>query len=31
MNIFRIYSFNWWMLHIAAIAFFLWLGYSTRF
>jgi hypothetical protein len=31
MGIFRIFSVNWWILHIAAIVFFLWLGFSTHF
>ncbi len=31
MNKFRMFSVNWWILHIAAVAFFMWLGYATHF
>jgi hypothetical protein len=31
MNRFKLFSVNWWLLHIAAIIFFLMLGHLVRF
>jgi hypothetical protein len=31
MNKFKWFTLNWWMLHIAAILFFFWLGHAIRF
>ncbi len=31
MNRFRLLTRNWWILHIAAVFFFLWLGHAIRF
>jgi len=31
MNAFRAFSLGWWILHVIAVAFFLWLGHATTF
>ncbi len=31
MKRFRLFSVNWWILHLLAIAFFLYLGHTVRF
>ena len=31
MNQFRLLMRNWWILHIAAVLFFFWLGHAIRF
>lgn len=31
MNQFRWFTRNWWILHIAAVTFFFWLGHAIRF
>jgi hypothetical protein len=31
MNKIKLLTLNWWLLHIAAIAFFLFLGHVVRF
>lgn len=29
MNKFRLYKPGWWMLHLLAVLFFLWLGHAV--
>ena len=31
MKNFRLYKPGWWIVHIAAVAFFFWLGHVVRF
>ena len=31
MTKFRLFTSNWWILHILAIAFFFFLGHAVRF
>jgi len=31
MHKFKIFSFNWWVLHIAALIFFVYLGHAVHF
>jgi hypothetical protein len=31
MKRFRLFSMNWWILHLLAIAFFFYLGHAVRF
>jgi hypothetical protein len=31
MNNFRLFTMNWWLLHLAAIAFFFYLGHVVHF
>jgi len=30
MNKFRLFTRNWWVLHVIAIAFFFWLGHAVH-
>jgi hypothetical protein len=31
MNQFKWFTGSWWILHIAAVAFFFWLGHAIHF
>ncbi len=31
MNQFKWFTRNWWILHVAAVIFFFWLGHVIRF
>jgi hypothetical protein len=31
MNQFKMFSLNWWVLHLVALAFFFYLGHAVRF
>jgi hypothetical protein len=31
MTQFRMFTTNWWILHVAALAFFFWLGHAVQF
>ena len=31
MNKFKMFSFNWWILHILALIFFVFLGHAIHF
>jgi hypothetical protein len=31
MGRFRLWTLNWWILHIVALAFFFYLGHAVRF
>ncbi len=31
MNQFKWFTRNWWILHVAAVMFFFWLGHVIRF
>jgi len=31
MNQFKWFTRNWWILHLAAVAFFFWLGHAIHF
>jgi|GEM_PF-578740 hypothetical protein len=31
MNKFRLFTMNWWLLHLVAIAFFFYLGHAVHF
>jgi len=31
MNQFKWFTLNWWILHIAALLFFFWLGHAVHF
>ena len=31
MSQFKMFTLNWWILHVAAVAFFFYLGHAVRF